>query len=101
MSSVQILQCPQICESKRPSVVPNRGFLGDWLLYTSSAGRCAVFDNSAAAVYKNLVLKDPEYYTPLALNCQKGQHLPALEVYTNRSPESSHMLPANWAHNRL
>ena len=25
--------------------------------------------------------KDPEFYTPLALNCQKGQHLLAPEVY--------------------
>ena len=27
-----------------------------------------------------------EWYTPLALNCQKGQHLPTLEVYKNQSP---------------
>ena len=38
---------------------------------------------------KNLFLKDPEFYTPLALNCQKGQHLPALEVYKNQSPRWS------------
>ena len=30
--------------------------------------------------------KDPQFYTPLALNCQKGQHLPAPEVYKNQSP---------------
>ena len=30
--------------------------------------------------------KDPEFYTPLALNCQKRQHLSALEVYKNQSP---------------
>ena len=35
---------------------------------------------------KFLFLKDPEFYTLLALNCQKGQHLPALEVYKNQSP---------------
>ena len=35
---------------------------------------------------KILCPKDPEFYTPLALNCQKGQHLPAPEVYKNQSP---------------
>ena len=34
---------------------------------------------------KILCPKGPEIYTPLALNCQKGQHLPALEVYKNQS----------------
>ena len=29
---------------------------------------------------KILCLNDPEFYPPLALNCRKGQHLPALEV---------------------
>ena len=33
----------------------------------------------------SLCTKDPKFYTPLALNCQKGQHLPALEVYKNKS----------------
>ena len=32
------------------------------------------------------VLRAQNVYTPLALNCQKGQHLAALEVYKNRSP---------------
>ena len=27
-----------------------------------------------------------DFYAPLALNCQKGQHLRALEVYKNQSP---------------
>ena len=36
---------------------------------------------------KILCPKDPEFYTPLALNRQKGQHLPALEVYKNQSPK--------------
>ena len=35
---------------------------------------------------KILCPKDPEFYTPLALNRQKGQHLPAPEVYKNQSP---------------
>ena len=35
---------------------------------------------------KILCPKDPEFYTPLVLNCQKGRHLPALEVYKNQSP---------------
>ena len=32
------------------------------------------------------VLRAQEFYTPLALNSQKGQCLPALEVYKNQSP---------------
>ena len=35
---------------------------------------------------KMLCPKDPEFYIPLALNCQKGRHLPALEVYQKQSP---------------
>ena len=30
-----------------------------------------------------MVLKAQDFNTPLALNCQKGQHLPALDVYKN------------------
>ena len=36
---------------------------------------------------KILCPKDPEFYTRVALNCQKGRHLPALEVYKNHSPK--------------
>ena len=32
------------------------------------------------------VLRAQDFYTLLALNCQKGQRLPALEVYRNQSP---------------
>ena len=32
------------------------------------------------------VLRAQNFCTPLALNCEKGQHLPALEVYKNQSP---------------
>ena len=32
------------------------------------------------------VFKEQTFYTPLALNCQKGQHLPALEVYKKSVP---------------
>ena len=35
------------------------------------------------------VLRARDFYAPLALNCQKGQHLPALEVYKNQSPKSA------------
>ena len=35
---------------------------------------------------KNLCPKDPDFYTPLALKTAKGEHLPALVVYTNQSP---------------
>ena len=35
---------------------------------------------------KILCPKDPEFYTLLALNCQKGEHLPAPEVYKKQSP---------------
>ena len=31
------------------------------------------------------VLRAQDFDTPLALNCQKGQHLPALEVYKNQT----------------
>ena len=37
---------------------------------------------------KILCPKDPEIFTLLALNCQKGQHLPTLEVYKNQSPKN-------------
>ena len=30
-----------------------------------------------------------DFYTPLALNCQKEQHLPAPEVYKNQSPNTT------------
>ena len=33
------------------------------------------------------VLRAQDFYTPLALNCQKGQQLPAPEVYKNQSPD--------------
>ena len=57
-------------------------------LYTPPVLRgAAIFDNSAAAVYKIPSPKDPEFYTPLALNCQKGERLPAPEVYKNLSPK--------------
>ena len=42
--------------------------------------KTALFDNSAPAGYKILCHKDPELYTQLAVNCQKGQHLPSPEV---------------------
>ena len=35
---------------------------------------------------KILCPKGPEFYTPLALNCQKGQHFSAPEVYKKMSP---------------
>ena len=31
-------------------------------------------------------LRAQDFYTPLPLNCPKGQHLPALVVYKNQSP---------------
>ena len=49
-------------------------------------GGAALFDRSAPAVYKFRVLRAQDFYTPLALNCQEGQHLPALEVFQNQSP---------------
>ena len=39
------------------------------------------------------VLRAQDFYTPLALNCQKRQHLPALEVYKNHSPIRGHTIP--------
>ena len=32
------------------------------------------------------VLRAQDFFTPLPLNCQKGQHLPAPVVYKNQSP---------------
>ena len=37
---------------------------------------------------KIMCANDPEFYTPLALNCAKGQHLPAPEVYNYQSPRN-------------
>ena len=45
-----------------------------------------VFTIQRQRCIKILCPKDPEFYTPLALNCPKGQHLPAPEVYKNQSP---------------
>ena len=47
---------------------------------------------------KILCPKDPEFYTPLPLNCQKGRHLPALEVYKNQSPTGAANAPRLWLH---
>ena len=41
---------------------------------------------------KILCPKDPDFYTPLALKTAKGQHLPALVVYKNQSPNVCHPL---------
>ena len=38
---------------------------------------------------KNRVPRAQDFYTPLALKTAKGQHLPALEVYKNQSPNFS------------
>ena len=45
-------------------------------------GSDALFDNSAPAVFLKIrVLRAQDFYTPLALNCQKGQHVLAVQVY--------------------
>ena len=55
---------------------------GRLILYTSSAGRCCpLLTIQHQRCIKILCPKNPEFYTLLALYCQKGQHLPALEVY--------------------
>ena len=60
---------------------------GRLIFYTPPVlGGTALFDNLAPMVRKIQCPKDPEFYTPLVLNCGKGQHLPALEVYKNQSP---------------
>ena len=43
------------------------------------------------------VLRAQDFYTPLALNCQKGQCLAALEVYKN---QSRRIWAARWPQNR-
>ena len=53
--------------------------LGGAALLTIQRQRCINFR----------VLRAQDFYTPLVLNCQKGQHLPALEVYENQSPTNA------------
>ena len=51
---------------------------GRLILYTSSAGRCCLFFTIQRQwCIEILCPKDPEFYTPLALNCQKGQTPPS------------------------
>ena len=50
--------------------------LGGAALLTIQHQRCIKFR----------VLRGGNFYTPLPLNCQKGQRLAALEVYKNQSP---------------
>ena len=50
----------------------------------------ALFDNSAPTVFFEFgVLRAQDLNTPLALSCQKAQHLPALMVYNEKSPNQS------------
>ena len=42
------------------------------------------------------VLRGGNFHTPLPLNCQKGQHLPAPEVYKNQSPNSLFLYAQKW-----
>ena len=43
------------------------------------------------------VLRAQDFYTPLALNCPKGQQLTALEVYKNQSPKYfCKSMPSSW-----
>ena len=48
---------------------------------------------------KILCPKDPHFYTPLALKTAKGQHLPALVVYKNPSPNISQKPSRNGSEN--
>ena len=47
------------------------------------------------------VLRTQDVYTPLALNCQKGQHLSALEVYKDQSPSFNRQLTCPTARRML
>ena len=49
-------------------------------------GGATLFETPAPAVHQILGPKDTELYKPLALNCHKVQHLPALVVYKHQSP---------------
>ena len=71
------------------SVFPEIGVVPRLLrfLYTSNAGTCCPLRRSQRQrCIKILCPKDPDFYTPLALKRAKWQHLPALEVYKNQSP---------------
>ena len=64
--------------------------VGDWFLYTSSAGGAALLPFSAPAVYKkSCALRTLIFIHRRRWKRQKGQHLPALEVYKNQSPKKS------------
>ena len=89
------LPYPWFCVQEAGKTTPNsnhvcfcrRSFLWEADLYTPPAlGGAALLTIQRQRCIKMLCPKDPEFYTPLALNCQKGQHLPALEVYENQSP---------------
>ena len=50
-------------------------------------GGAALFDSSVPAVFSKILCpKNPEFITPLGLNCQKERRHLALEVYENQSP---------------
>ena len=52
-------------------------------------GGAAFSDKTAPAVKKILCPKDPEFYTPLVLNCQKkGSNSQHWRLYKNQSPTS-------------
>ena len=51
-------------------------------------GGADLFDIQRQRCIQILCPEDPDFYTPLALNCQKGQHLPAQEVYKISLPKT-------------
>ena len=57
---------------------------------TSAGGCCPFLTTQRQRYIKFRVLSAQDVYIPLALNCRKGQHLPALEVYKNQSPKKAH-----------
>ena len=69
--------------------------MGDYFLYTSGAGRRCPFKQFSASG-KFRVLRAQDSYTPLVLNCQKRQHLPAAEVYEKKSPKKTKFWGRIW-----
>ena len=74
MKSSAIVSVRMVFGSKSKKKCPKRKErMGDWFWNTSSV---VPFCRSAPAVWKKILChKDPEFYTPLELNCRKGRTL--------------------------
>ena len=69
---------------------------GDLFLYTSPARCCPFWQFSGSGVLKIFCPKDPEFYTPLVLSCQRRQQLLALVVYKHLQRFVTHSSDCFW-----